>query len=73
MLQQYLTFQDMRFSDYMIDEVEKVVCVRGEAKFTWRETAKAWGEVFTYRLQYIEQEGQWKVIRYEVWADSGSL
>lgn len=63
----------MRFSDYAIDEEEKLVFVRGEARFTWKETAKGWDEVFAYRLQYVQEKGEWKVARYEVWADSGSL
>jgi hypothetical protein len=73
LLQKYLTFQKMRFSDYIVDEVEKVVCVRGEARFTWKETGKGWDEVFAYRLGFVEEDGLWKVGRYEVWADSGSL
>lgn len=77
LLQQYLTFQNMKFSDYVVDEVAKVVCVRGEARFTWKKTGKGWDEVFTYRLEMAEEERQggmvWKVGTYEVWADSGSL
>jgi hypothetical protein len=73
MLQQYLTFQDMNFSDYVIDEVDMVVCVRGEARFTWKETGKWWDEMFAYRLGFAEEDGEWKVSQYEVWADSGSL
>ena len=63
----------MRFCDYVIDEEERVVCVTGEARFTWKETAKGWDEIFVYRLRYVEEGGKWNVIRYEVWADSGSL
>lgn len=73
MLQQYLAFEDMRFSDYVVDEVESVVCVRGEARFTWKETGNGWDEVFTYRLLLVEEGGEWRVSRYEVWADTGSL
>ncbi len=68
LLQQYLDFEDMKFSDYVFDEVERVVFVRGEARFTWKETAKGWDEIFAYRLSYVEEGGKWKVIRYEVWA-----
>jgi hypothetical protein len=77
MLQHYLTFENMMFSDYIIDEVKRIVCVRGEARFTWKETGKGWDEVFTYRLGFAEEDiggkGVWKVSKYEVWADSGSL
>jgi hypothetical protein len=73
MLQEYLTFENMRFSHYVIDEVEKVVCMRGQARFMWKETQKAWDEVFTYRLQFVEEAEKWRVEKYEVWADTGSL
>ena len=63
----------MRFSDYVVDEVERVVCVRGQARFTWKKTEKAWDEVFAYRLGFTEESGEWKVSKYEVWADAGSL
>ncbi len=74
LLQQYLTFENMEFSDYVVDEAEKVVGVRGRARFTWKGTGKGWDEVFVYRLGFVGQEdGEWKVSQYEVWADSGSL
>ena len=77
MLQDCLTFEDMSFSDYVVDEEQRVVCVRGKASFTWKKTGKEWDEVFAYRLGLVEEEKQgsrvWKVSRYEVWADSGSL
>ena len=73
MLQRYLTFENMRFSDYVVDEVERVVGVRGQARFTWKETGKGWDEVFTYRLEFAEEGGSWRVSRYEVWADTASL
>ena len=77
LLQQHLTFENMRFSDYAIDETQKIVCVKGEATFTWTETGQSWDEVFTYRLGFMEEQMQgkkvWKIGRYEVWADSGSL
>lgn len=63
----------MCFKDYVIDEVEKVVCVRGKARFVWKETGKGWHEEFTYRLGFVAKDGRWKVNQYEVWADSGSL
>lgn len=76
-VQECLTFENMRFSDYVVDVERSVVCVRGEARFTWKETGKGWDEVFAYRLGLVEEEMQgrrvWKVSVYEVWADSGSL
>lgn len=73
MLQQYLTFSDMKFEDYVVDEVEKTVCVTGQARFVWKQTGRGWQEVFAYHLQYVDEDGKWKISRYGVWADSGSL
>lgn len=59
----------MRFGNYLVDEVESKVSVRGEAKFTWISSGQSWDEVFTYVLGFDEER---KVVRYEVWADSGA-
>lgn len=65
----HLTYEDMRFGNYLVDEVESKVSVRGEAKFTWISSGQSWDEVFTYVLGFDEER---KVVRYEVWADSGA-
>ena len=72
-LQKYLSYEDMTFCDYVVDEVEKKVSVTGKAKFTWTATNIEWHEVFTYTLGFVEEEKGWKVQSYQVWADSGSL
>jgi hypothetical protein len=64
-----LSYQEMSFSDYIVDAELRVVSVRGKAKFTWKSTGKSWDEVFIYRLQ-LDEEG--KILVYEVWADSGA-
>ncbi|CAB9504476.1 expressed unknown protein [Seminavis robusta] len=64
-----LSYETMEFSDYIVDVEERVVSVRGKAKFTWKSTGNSWDEVFIYRLQ-LDEDG--KVIVYEVWADSGA-
>jgi hypothetical protein len=64
-----LSYQDMSFSDYVVDVEARVTSVRGTAKFTWKSTGKAWDEVFVYRIQ-LDEEG--KILVYEVWADSGA-
>jgi hypothetical protein len=65
----------MRFFDYVVDEAEGVVCVKGQARFVWTGTGVGWEEWFCSRLGMVEEEGEgmggWKVGRYEVWADSG--
>jgi len=73
LLEKYLSYKNMHFEDFAVDEVEKVVCVKGSARFVWKETGMGWDEVFTYRLGMVEEEAGWKVGRYEVWADSGAL
>jgi hypothetical protein len=64
-----LSYEKMQFSDYIVDGDERVVSVRGQARFTWKSTGNSWDEVFIYRLQ-LDAEGKIKV--YEVWADSGA-
>lgn len=64
-----LTYDRMRFGDYLVDAVENKVSVRGEAKFTWTSTQQSWDEVFTYVLAF-DDDG--KVLKYEIWADSGA-
>ena len=73
LLGKYLTYEDMRFEDFIVDEVEKTVCVKGMARFVGVETGTGWDEVFTYRLGMVEEEAGWKVGKYEIWADSGAL
>ncbi|CAJ2510012.1 Uu.00g059120.m01.CDS01 [Anthostomella pinea] len=64
-----LTYEDMRFGDYVVDAVEGRVAVRGSARFTWTATGQSWDETFAYKLAFDEGN---KVVRYEVWADSGA-
>ncbi|EPS43007.1 hypothetical protein H072_3009 [Dactylellina haptotyla CBS 200.50] len=72
-LQKYLTYSDMTFSEYTVDEDENKVSVKGKAKFIWLATSVAWSEVFTYTLDFGDEKGQLKVTRYQVWADTGAL
>ncbi|RKU48137.1 hypothetical protein DL546_009179 [Coniochaeta pulveracea] len=64
-----LSYENMKFSNFVVDEEEKKVSVRGEAKFTWTSTEQSWDEVFTYVLEF---DDSLKVKKYEVWADSGA-
>lgn len=72
LLQNYLTFSDMKFSEWMVDVDAKKVCVKGEAEFKWKRTGCKWNEVFVYVLDMVEEAGEMKVARYQVWADSGA-
>lgn len=69
LLSSNLTYENMQFSNFVVDPETSKVSVRGEARFTWTSTGQAWDEVFTYVL---ELDGHHKVKVYEVWADSGA-
>lgn len=64
-----LSYEDMRFTEYIVDADARKVSVRGEARFTWTSTGQSWDEVFAYVLGF---DGEGRVERYEVWADSGA-
>jgi hypothetical protein len=64
-----LEYEDMIFCDYIVDVEKKVVSVRGKAKFIWKSTKKSWNEIFIYRIQL---DNEYKILIYEVWADSGA-
>lgn len=68
-ISRHLTYENMRFGNYLVDDVEGKVSVRGEARFTWISSGQAWDEVFTYVLAFDEE---CKVLRYEIWADTGA-
>lgn len=69
LLAEYLSYEDMQFKNFIVDEKANKVGVRGEAKFTWRSTGKSWNEVFSYQLSFDENR---KVVSYDVWADTGA-
>jgi hypothetical protein len=64
-----LSFENMEFSEYMVDTELRRVNVKGKAKFTWVETGQAWDEVFTYILDFDHEA---KVTDYQVFADTGA-
>ncbi|KAG7290698.1 hypothetical protein NEMBOFW57_000701 [Staphylotrichum longicolle] len=64
-----LGFEDMRFTEYVVDAEARKVCVRGAARFTWKSTGQSWDETFVYVLGF---NGEGRVEEYEVWADSGA-
>lgn len=69
LLSSTLRYENMRFSNFVVDAETSKVSVRGEARFTWTSTAQAWDEVFTYVLEFDDHN---KVKVYEIWADSGA-
>ncbi|KAF3918834.1 hypothetical protein ABW20_dc0101181 [Dactylellina cionopaga] len=72
-LQKYLSYSDMSFSEYFVDEKQYKVSAKGHASFTWLSTGMDWDEVFTYVLDFVEEGDNLKVLRYQVWADTGAL
>lgn len=64
-----LSYDDATFSEYVVDCEALKVSVKGRAKFTWLSTKQSWDETFTYTLDFDEVM---KVVRYQVWADSGA-
>ncbi|KAI1144368.1 hypothetical protein F5Y05DRAFT_407764 [Hypoxylon sp. FL0543] len=64
-----LSYEDMRFADYVVDAAENRVAVRGTARFTAAATGESWDEVFAYALTFDDDR---KVVSYEVWADTGA-
>jgi hypothetical protein len=78
MIASLLTFENMRFSDYVIDTDILSVSCKGQARFTWKETNQCWDEVFTYTLNFVEEgprdaHREVRVRKYQVWADTGAL
>jgi len=64
-----LSYQDMQFSEFLVDSVTRKVATKGRARFTWLSTGECWDETFSYVLDFDEES---KLVRYQVWADSGA-
>jgi len=62
----------MGFKEYIVDEGNGKVFVRGTGRFIWTTTGEAWQECFVYLLDFVKGGDEWKVGRYQVWADSGA-
>ncbi|KAF3293075.1 hypothetical protein TWF132_005067 [Orbilia oligospora] len=73
LLGKYLTYEDMSFGEYFVDERQNKVSVKGKGRFTWVPTGVNWDEGFTYTLDFASEDGKLKVSRYQVWADTGAL
>ncbi|KAF8076052.1 hypothetical protein FPV67DRAFT_1617573 [Lyophyllum atratum] len=64
-----LLYENMRFSEFVVDPVTRKVAMKGQARFTWMSTKESWDETFAYILDF---DGENKVAEYQVWADSGA-
>ncbi|KNG87741.1 hypothetical protein ANOM_004472 [Aspergillus nomiae NRRL 13137] len=78
LLAELLTIEKMEFEPeekWVVDERAMAVSLRGEGRFRWNETGQAWDETFAYRIGLVkeeEEDGEVKVVDYEVWADTGA-
>jgi len=64
-----LSYSEIRFSEYVVDAESLKVSVKGNGRFMWKSTGVEWDEVFTYTLDF---DDAFKVLRYQIWADSGA-
>lgn len=79
-LAETLSIEGMTFEDekaWLVDGSAMAVCLRGQARFMWKETGQAWDETFVYRIALAkdvseEGDGGLKVSEYRVWADTGA-
>ncbi|EGN96790.1 hypothetical protein SERLA73DRAFT_184950 [Serpula lacrymans var. lacrymans S7.3] len=69
LINKHLSYENMRFSEYVVDVEARKVSVKGKAKFTWIETDESWDETFAYML---DSDDELKITDYQVWADSGA-
>ncbi|KAF8639787.1 hypothetical protein AX17_001047 [Amanita inopinata Kibby_2008] len=69
MIGHLLSYDNLRFSDFVVDAEASKVVLKGQGKFTWISTEESWEESFAYLLDF-DEEG--KITQYQVWADSGS-
>ncbi|KAF9468917.1 hypothetical protein BDZ94DRAFT_1208065 [Collybia nuda] len=69
MISSLLSYENMTFSEFVVDTEARKVALKGNARFTWIATAERWEETFAYMLDF-DEEG--KVAEYQVWADSGA-
>ncbi|GLB33477.1 hypothetical protein LshimejAT787_0103610 [Lyophyllum shimeji] len=64
-----LSYEEMHFSEFVVDPEARKVAMKGRARFTWMSTGESWDETFSYILDFDEDR---KVAVYQVWADSGA-
>lgn len=64
-----LAYDNLKFSEFVVDAEEGKVAVKGQGRFTWLNTKESWDETFAYVLDFDEDA---KVMRYQIWADSGA-
>ena len=64
-----LSYDNMAFSEFVVDPETRKVALKGKAQFTWLSTNKSWDETFAYILDFDQEN---KVVRYQIWGDTGA-
>ena len=65
-----LSYDDMAFSEFVVDPETRKVALKGTARFTWLSTDESWDETFAYILDFDQEN---KVVRYQIWGDTGAV
>ena len=65
-----ITYENMHFSEYVVDPDARKVSVKGTATFTWSAPRESWDETFAYVLDFDHHE---KITRYQIWGDTAAL
>ena len=64
-----LTYENLQFSDFVVDVEAKRVGLKGKGVFQWKSTKQCWDESFAYILSFDEG---CRITKFQIWADSGS-
>jgi len=64
-----LTYENLQFSDFVVDVEAKKVGLEGKGVFQWKSTKECWDESFAYILSFDEG---CRITKYQIWADTGS-
>lgn len=64
-----LSYDDMVFSEFVVDPETRKVALKGKARFTWISTNQSWDETFAYIVDFDQEN---KVIRDQIWGDTGA-
>lgn len=64
-----VSYENMTFSEFVVDSDTRKVALKGKARFTWLSTGESWDETFAYMLDFDEEN---RIAEYQIWADSGA-
>lgn len=82
LLSDLLSLHDLTFEaeeEWLVDESNLCISLRGAGTFQWKSTAQAWDETFVYRIALARDNSddpakrdKLLVCEYRVWADTGA-